>query len=155
MSKSLATWCVIIATNIITAFWLWFFGIFEYVFEMDLTYLTEIISILYVGVLLYLPFEFSFRQRTIHPYDIYARPYYIANHLPALGLLGTVLGLMFAVNAISQMDINVDNPDSIVEMMKQMFQALGTSLITTIVGIILSLFLKTELMILDAVFKSE
>lgn len=155
MKKSAASWWVLVAANIIASFWLWYFGVFHYVFETDMTYISGIIGVLYICVLLYLPVEFTSYKNVFSSADIYSRPYYIANHLPALGLLGTVIGLMFAVNVMAHMEINIEDPNSVLDMMKRMFSALGTSLITTIVGIILSLLLKIELMILDSIYKSE
>lgn len=152
MSKSLATWVVLWAANILAFWWFWYFGTTEWVLKTDMTYISAFIVVLYIAVMAWLPYEFSgYKSKR----EIYEKPYYIANHFPALGLLGTVIGLMYAVTVMMNIEINVSDQSTIVDMMSKMFSALGTSLITTIVGIIFSLVLKTELLILDTVYKNE
>ena len=152
MSKSSSVWWVMVVSNIIAFFWMWYFGLVDWVIETDVTYISLLIVVLYAGTLLWLPKQYSLYRSGE---EIYETPNYIANHLPALGLLGTVVGLMLAVMVMAEMKIDSQNQKDIIDMMKQMFSALSTSLITTIVGIILSLVLKFELLVLETVYNNE
>ena len=80
---------------------------------------------------------------------------YLSNNLTSLGLLGTVIGLMIAVNTIAGLNIDVSDQSTVITLMQKMFNALGTSLVTTIVGLICSLVLKLQIVILQAVSTNE
>jgi len=152
MSKSISTWWVLLVTNIIALFWLYYFGILQWVYQTDATPISISLIVLYLGVLLWMPREFSL-FRTFD--EMFETPLYIATFMPRIGLLGTVIGLYIAVNAMAGVNIDAGNQSQIMGMMSSMFLALSTSLITTIAGLGLGLLLQSQILILETVFKHE
>jgi len=151
-NKVWAVWYTMIATNICAAIWLVYAGVFGWVVSHDFTYISVLIIALYVGCLVTMPFtEFDWSKSNTRRFDT---QYYISGRLTQLGLLGTVIGLMVAVDGLSQLSIDVGNQSAIMGMIKLMFSALGTALITTIVGLICSILLATQLVLLDRIFKN-
>jgi len=150
--KIMAFWATMIASNLCVAVWLVYSGVFGWVVSHDFTYISVMIMALYVGCLVSLPFtEFDWSKSNTRRFDTH---YYISSRLTQLGLLGTVIGLMVAVDGLSQLTIDVNNQSAIMGMIKLMFSALGTALVTTIVGLIASMALATQLVLLDRIFKN-
>lgn len=150
--KTLSLWFIFVLGNTIAAFWLVYMGVFAWMIQVDITFISVLVLMLYSWSILSLLHDVKSKKPFKEKFDV---QYFIANHLPALGLLGTVIGLMFAVNAMSSMNINVSDQSTIIKLMQQMFTALGTALVTTIVGLITSLMLKAQILIINSVHKHE
>jgi len=144
MNKKTRLFVIFSIINVLVAFWLSYFGFIEWINTIDFTYISFFIMFLYL-----MGSASLYQSKT---YDIQM---FLSNNLTSLGLLGTVIGLMVAVNAMSGLTISPDDQSSIVQLMQKMFNALGTSLITTIVGLIASLMLKYQIVCYDMVSDHE
>lgn len=152
MKKTAALYIIFSLANIVALFWLVYFDMIEWLLKVDITYLSFLIIGLYVITSFFLRKEANSTKPLSEKFDVHM---YVASNLTAVGLLGTVIGLMIAVYAMSGLAIDVENQKSIIDLMQKMFNALGTSLITTIVGLICSLLLKLQIVTLNTVMKNE
>lgn len=152
MNKSIALWATFLVSNALAMFWLYYFNVFAFVLSADITYISFGILALYLTSLVSIYFELN-SDKSFE--DKFENHMFISNHLPALGLLGTVIGLMYAVNTMAGVTIDARDQGTIMNLMSSMFSGLGTALVTTIVGLITSLVLKVQLIALDTVHKNE
>jgi uncharacterized membrane protein YfhO len=153
MTKTFATWISFLIANAAIGFWLINLGVPVWVIENDFTFLSVIIFFLYVGSVISLWWE-SVVNRT--PEERFSVQWFIAQHLTVVGLLGTVIGLMTGVAVLSeQSNIDPNDIESITTVLTSLFLSLSTALVTTIVGIVASLLLKVQLLIINSVHKNE
>ncbi len=73
--------------------------------------------------------------------------WFVSAQLIALGLLGTVIGLMFSFSGFENIDVS--NPLQMKMLIQQIAGGISTALITTITGIICALLLRIEYFILE------
>jgi len=152
MSKSLSLWSTLILTNIIAAFWLYYFGTFGFIFSADMTYLSWFIIMVYTGILLLIPKEL----RADKPFDRkFALHMTITNRMTDIGLFGTIIGLIFLAYAFATADITVGDQSSVIDMIQIIFRGMGTALVTTAVGLAAELLLFAQLIAIDKVHKNE
>ena len=72
----------------------------------------------------------------------------ISEHLMSLGLLGTVLGI-FTAFYLSFKNLDIGNPEASQEVIANMATSLSVAMLTTIVGLVASMLLKTQLVIAE------
>ena len=152
MTKTLATWIMFLIANLSLTFWLVQAGIPMWVVEKDFTFLSVFIFVLYIGSVISLWFDAKTKKSIEEKFNV---QWFIANHLTVIGLLGTVIGLMVGVDALAEIEINLEEPKEILSIIKTLFLALSTALVTTIVGLIASLLLKIQILIINSVCRNE
>jgi len=152
MTKSTIFFVLFSISNLLAIFWLGYFDIYSWIASKDITYISFLIGVVYMATLLSFFFEIRSGKNSD---DVFELQMFIANHLPALGLLGTVIGLMISVESISTIKIDPNEQTEIIEMMQNIFLALSTALLTTIVGLITSLLLKGQLVVMNMVHSHE
>jgi len=153
MNDSKVIWTVFMIVNGIIFFWLWNKGIPAFVAAKDMTYLSFLIVILYVTSVASLIKDIL---STTTPFkEKFETQYYVANQLTALGLLGTVIGLMYGTDSLATIELNIDAPETILGALTHLFTAISTALVTTIVGLMCSILLKTQIVVLNKVHKNE
>jgi DMSO reductase anchor subunit len=123
-----------------------------WVVEKDFTFLSVFIFVLYIGSVISLWFDAKTKKSIKEKFNV---QWFIANHLTVIGLLGTVIGLMVGVDSLAEIEINLEEPKEILSIIKTLFLALSTALVTTIVGLIASLLLKIQILIINSVCRNE
>ncbi len=137
-------------------------GLFWKVYEADITYICHIITVVFfyfsirVGCNTFNacidiskgsdeeePYmdkgRYKYWSRKLRKYYRYNdMGWFVANHLPTLGLLGTLIGMSY-VFLFSGVDMSTQAGQAMI------FKGMGTALYTTIMGTICSLLLKKQL----------
>ena len=134
---------MLIATSF---FWAINSGVVEKVWETDITMLTSIISVIFVAsnVLLgYIAYNYDkdhLKAKLVRSTDTV---WFVSEILMALGMLGTVIGLiaMLGANVVGS---NLQNTDGIQSLLGNMWLHMGLALYTNAVGIICSIILKVQ-----------
>jgi len=144
-NKFLLWWVsvLLVATGV---FWANHFGLIEKVWQTDITYITSVIAFLFIsyniilGWLAFkqsrLPFSFYKVEKSEKIYDM---GWFLSEIMMALGMLGTVIGLIYMLSTsfigdVSQMQSQLGN----------MWQHMGLALYTNAVGILGSIILKLQ-----------
>ena len=131
-------------------------GAISTMIKNDLSYISILIMVLYVGVsayigrLCYLSDKINKkRERAAKEYLLKCSDlgWFSAEHFFSLGLLGTIIGLIFATRG------SLDSSLPISEIVAGLKEGLNTAFYTTVCGIVFSLPLQVQLMILK--FKLE
>ncbi len=124
------------------------------IIKNDLSYISILIMVLYVGVsihigrLCYLSDKMSTKNKKIREKEkeyLIARSdlgWFSAEHFFSLGLLGTIIGLIFATRG------SLDSSLPVGEIVAGLKEGLNTAFYTTVCGIIFSLPLQIQLLIL-------
>lgn len=146
MKKSLFYWYILLCVNAFVGFWLYYFGMFQWAFSVDVTYISTAIAALYTISFFALGVSISrtgaYDMDIQDRFDIY---YHMGAQMVGLGLLGTILGFIYMMtNDINIATLNLEDKKEIVKLMGNIMPALGTALVTTAAGLIASLFLNNQ-----------
>lgn len=147
--KRLILWWVSVLMVSTFVFWAYYFGLVHTVWVSDPTKITSIIVAVFTVTNLVLgwlafkasdPFFVSTRRKTLEKITDYC--WFISEQLMALGMLGTVIGLihMLQNNAIS----NLHDMKNVQSMLGSMWSAMGLALYTNAVGLTFSIILKLQ-----------
>lgn len=117
------------------------FGFFQSLHESDITYIGFAIIAVYVVTTFWIGHKLYRRDLT---FDF---QHYTAEVMEKMGLVGTVVGLIIAFSALYNIDL--DNPDDAKALIIQVVIGVLTALYTTLVGLVGSLFLKTQIAIIE------
>ena len=128
------------------------------IIKNDLSYISILIMTLYVlvsvyiGRLCYLADKINKRRKKEAQEYLLQRSelgWFSAEHFFSLGLLGTIIGLIFATRG------SLDSSMPVGEIVAGLKEGLNTAFYTTVCGIIFSLPLQVQLMILKFKLKEE
>ena len=100
----------------------WYMGWVQLVLSADQTYIVEGISVAFIGALIACMYNPGFAG-------------WVGGMLPAVGLMGTVIGFMIAFTGEVTPEAMVD-PESFKRLVARMLSGLGTALSTTLVGVV-------------------
>ena len=115
---------------------------YDYIIAMvskDSTYIT-------VGIIvIFLMAHFAVAKLSVsEDKQLSARLWYTAEALIAAGMMGTVVGfIMLFGEAFAAIDVN--DPETIANVLTDMASGMGTALVTTLMGLVSSFMLKGEL----------
>ena len=135
---------LLIGTSI---FWLNYTGIIEKIWVSDTTMITSVILAVFIGaniILGYLSYSFSTNKISLEAQKKLADIcWFTSEQLLALGMLGTVIGLIHMLSA-NFLGVNLQNPESMQSLLGNMWQAMGLALYTNAVGLVFSIVLKVQ-----------
>jgi len=147
-------WWAMFCSSIVMLFLCWQFGFLTTLYNTDVTYISWLITGLYIVLSLRAGWK-------IHMFDITndkqssSRPeWYMSEMLLSLGMVGTVIGFIYMLSTMFT-DINVQDINSVQYALGQMATGMGTALWTTLTGLICSILLKLQLVYMDEFVKYE
>ena len=134
---------MLIATSF---FWAFKMGVVTKIWETDITMLTSLITLIFVAsnVLLgYVAYNFDRNHLKSKLADSVNTIWFISEIVMALGMLGTVIGLiaMLGANVVGNA---TQDMNGIQALLGSMWQHMGLALYTNAVGIICSIILKVQ-----------
>jgi len=141
-------WLLLSLTYAAMAFFAYKLGIFHVIYQVDSTKVTSIIAIVFAVTCIYLGFG-TFRADT-NPVRANADVNIgrtIAYVVTLLGILGTVLGLMYQVQALG--NLNIADTDAVTRFIGVVGASLSTALYATAAGIISSIGITVQTMNLE------
>lgn len=113
----------------------YFFGLAGMLLEADATYLTFLI----IGISLLTSFSMYFKQTDVH--------WFISDAVLSIGMVGTLFGFLLVLGQ-SFSDIDTSDMDSMTNAIGTLASGMSTALVTSLVGLISSLWLKLQLVVL-------
>lgn len=122
-----------------------YLGLWNHIIEVDVTYLCLIIMSVWLITTLFIGrYHFGGNKEKFLPVG-----WFLSETCLSLGMLGTVSGfLIMLVSAFAEIDVN--NTSTLQEAISSMAVGMGTALYTTLVGIVASLFIKSQLVNLES-----
>lgn len=142
-------WWVSILLLITGVFWANYYGIVQAIWISDVTKITSLISVIFVISTLFLGY-FSYKMgnsRYVHANKESLKErmntfWFISEQLMALGMLGTVIGL---IHMLSANFIGGDVQNGAMQgLLANMWKSMGLALYTNAVGLVASIVLKIQ-----------
>lgn len=136
-------WWTIFCLSIIAIGCAWYFNIFNMLIENDITYLSWVILILYAIFTIRLGYKIHISNNNFET----TIEWFTAETMLSIGMIGTVVGFIYMLSTVF-LDINISEPSSLQNALGTMAAGMGTALWTTLTGLICSVSLKTQLILL-------
>ena len=116
-----------------------------HILEVDVTYISFVIMTVWLVTTFFIgKYHFTGNRERFLPVG-----WFLSEVCLSLGMLGTVSGfLIMLVSAFS--DIDVNNTQTLQTAISSMAVGMGTALYTTLIGIVTSLFIKSQLVNLES-----
>lgn len=108
----------------------------------DITYISSIIFVVYILTSLYIGFRIAKRKFSNEI------SWFITDSFTTLGLLGTVIGLIFILGK-ALVNVDVSNIETMKTAIVIMSSGMSTALLTTLAGLIATLSIKLQLVVQD------
>lgn len=143
-------WTVIVLLTTSVVAGQWYFRIVNFVIDNDSTYLSLGIFGLFVATSTVVG-HWCYRVQTGNTVDkATINPvWFISDLLMSLGMVGTLLGFLMVLTSSFQ-NIDVSNLDAMQTVIGQLAAGMGIALLTSLVGLVTSLSLKIQLVMLDS-----
>lgn len=141
-------WTVVNAGIIALLIGAYFFDLIGFILQSDATYLSFVIMLVAIGssVAVFFNFKYLRDPKNSTSHDVY---WFASDAVLTLGMIGTVVGFLMV---LGQAFLNID-PGSIESMtsaIEVLAVGMSTALTTTLVGLVSSLWLKLQLVILES-----
>ena len=147
--KRFIIWWVSVLLVGTSMFWATYFGVAQTIWNVDITHITSIILALYIASNLSLgwlawkasdPFFVRINRNILEKITDYN--WFMSEILLALGMFGTVIGLIHMLSGID-MGANKDSA-AVASIVVNMIGSLGLALYTNVVGLLFSIILKLQ-----------
>ena len=143
MTKKRLLWWLTVCVQLLLIAVAGFYGFFNFVVENDVTHLSELIFVTWALTTIVIGLKL-FRSYS----DDYTKQWFFAEACMTVGMIGTVIGFLIMLSgAFGQLDPS--NVTLMKQVIGEMATGLSTALITTLNGLIASLFVKLQIIIVE------
>jgi hypothetical protein len=140
MNKRFLVWWLIVVMQIIGLGTAIYYGAIPFLFENDSTKLSFVIIAMWITA------TTSIGYRSLKDRNDFETPWFIGEACMTVGMVGTVIGFMLMLGS-SFAEIDPSNVDSMKRVITDMASGMSTALLTTLCGLIASLFVKVQVII--------
>lgn len=138
MNRKFIFWWASVLLTFTLVYWSYHFGVIHTIWVSDVTMITSLISLIFLVTNLYLGWIVFRNKITSKPLETC---WFISEQLMALGMLGTVIGL---IHMLSNNFIGVTDETGLQNLLSNMWSAMGLALYTNAVGLVASIILKVQ-----------
>jgi|13_taG_2_1085334.scaffolds.fasta_scaffold09057_6 hypothetical protein len=128
----------------------YFVGGISYIWENDSSYITSVITFIFLFTSLrigYYSYTFRSNNKSLKENELESS-WFQADAVTSLGMIGTVIGfVMVLTSAFAEIDIECTS--CMTTLVSDLTSGMGTALLTTLVGLIASVILKFQLIMLE------
>ena len=142
MTKRFMYWWLVTVIQAILVGITAYFGSMEFLWNTDITKLSFFTMALWIGTSAVIGYS-SYNSKTN-----YDTPWFVAESCMTVGMIGTVIGFILMLGS-SFADLDPSNIESMREVITDMAAGMSTALLTTLTGLIASLFLKVQIVVLE------
>lgn len=121
----------------------YYFRALSYVYQTDSTGLSAAIALVAIAVVVSL--MFTWRKISENQNHIY---WYASDAVLSLGMVGTLVGFLIVLGQAFG-DINPESIESMSAAIETLAQGMATALITSLCGLVVSLWIKLQIVILE------
>lgn len=137
-------WVALLSSTFFSFFVIHMFGLWNELWQADQTKLSFVI------LFVWLISSFFLLYKIIKPKSVDTELlWFTSESMVTLGLIGTVSGFLLMLYSAFE-GIDVGDIDSLTKSLSQMATGMSTALTTTLVGLVSSLHLKVQLMLLES-----
>ena len=142
MTKRFMYWWLVTVIQAILVGITAYFGSMEFLWNTDITKLSFLTMALWIGTSAVIGYS-SYTSKTN-----YDTPWFVAESCMTVGMIGTVIGFILMLGS-SFADLDPSNIESMRRVITDMAAGMSTALLTTLTGLIASLFLKVQIVVLE------
>tara|TARA_Y100001970_G_C14177907_1_gene828103 strand:- start:1132 stop:1575 length:444 start_codon:yes stop_codon:yes gene_type:complete len=136
-------WWTIFCFSILIITISWFFGFIHQLYENDITKLSWLI----LGLFFLFSLRLGYKLHLKKTFDT-VQEWFVSETMLSIGMIGTVVGFIYMLTTVFT-DINVDDTASVQDALAIMATGMGTALWTTLIGLVCSVILKLQLVLID------
>ena len=142
-------WTIFVILAFVSIFMELYISISHYLFVVDITYLSFLIVLLFLvsnSFLAYFSYSIQYKKTKIS--ETALKPlWFTSDAMLSLGMVGTLIGFMMVLG--NALDIDAVTSDELKKVIAEVASGLSVALITTLTGLICSIILKIQLVLLD------
>lgn len=143
ISRKFLQWWLIFAVQATLIFVALGIGGFDFLLVNDITYLSFVLIFIWLTISMAIGYKIFFNKTITDAF------WFAAESCMTIGMVGTVIGFIYMLtNNFSEID--PANIEIMRNVISDMAQGMGTALLTTLAGLISSLFLKTQIIHAEA-----
>ena len=142
MTTTFLKWWLIFVIQVITMGIIVYFGGIDYLLANDQTFLSFFIIFLWISTSLSIGYKLIRKNPTT---DMH---WFITDSCMSLGMIGTVLGFIIMLSTTLE-SIDPSNIESMKLAISQMASGMSIALLTTLCGLVSSLFLRLQLIVAE------
>ena len=146
-NEHLQKWYLIVCLEALVLAIALYFGFHEQLWENDQTKLSFLIAFLWLVSTVFIGWLHTLEDRTRVEKDTKSA-WYMAESCLTIGMIGTVAGFLLMLGAAFG-NIDVSNTETLQAALSSMAVGMSTALYTTLVGLVASLFIKSQLINLE------
>lgn len=125
-----------------------YFGFFGFLYLNDLTRLSFTILFIFWATTVMIGYKTYQNKISGETYSDFEFEWFTSEAILSIGMIGTVIGFIYMLYSVFD-DLDFENVAKLQESMMLMAQGMGTALLTTLVGLISSVIIKFQLMIVE------
>jgi len=142
MKRMMLLWWLTVCVQILLLALAGYNGFLNYVIDNDITYLSELIFVTWAITTVVMGFK-------LKQYDLnFEKQWFFSEVCMTLGMIGTVIGFLLMLGG-SFAKLDPSNVAMMKEAIAEMAVGLSVALITTLCGLIASLFIKLQIIIVE------
>lgn len=145
MNRKFLYWWLLNCLTVALLFVLWDFGILRSVYTQDATYITFLLTVLLTGATASIGWKY-YKHKLNTSYFVES---YVSSIAITLGMVGTVIGFMIMLSGTFG-NIELNDVQAVKRLLEALTTGLFTALNTTLVGLITSLHLRTQFVLLGS-----
>lgn len=155
MNKTFYIWWINLCLILTGSFWLQYsYNAFGNLYDADVTKISFLILTGFIIVFLYLGY-LSYKYTNEYIDDKLNLGWFFSDQFMTLGMIGTVVGLIYMFSGLDFSSINLANVDENVKLLLTASSGVGIALYTTGVGLICSFLTKFQLFIMEHIRNNE
>ena len=141
-------WWLLITLTVVGLSIAAYFNFIQFLYAHDLTKLSVAILALFAATSSVIGYKL-WKERDVkkkkYGYDV---EWFVSEMMISLGMIGTVIGFIYMLYSVFS-SLNITDTMAVQESLGKMAQGVGTALLTTLVGLVSSVLIKSQLVMVE------
>ena len=141
-------WWLLITLTVVGLSIAAYFNFIQFLYAHDLTKLSVAILALFAATSSVIGYKL-WKERGVkkkkYGYDV---EWFVSEMMISLGMIGTVIGFIYMLYSVFS-SLNITDTMAVQESLGKMAQGMGTALLTTLVGLVRSVLVKSQLVMVE------
>jgi len=140
-------WWLLITLTIVGLSIAAYFNFIHFLYAHDLTKLSVAILALFAATTSVIGYKIWNERNAEEKYG-YDVEWFVSEMLISLGMIGTVIGFIYMLYSVFS-SLNITDTLAVQQSLGKMAQGMGTALLTTLVGLVSSVLIKSQLVMVE------
>ncbi len=140
-------WWLLITLTIVGLSIAAYFNFIHFLYAHDLTKLSVAILALFAATTSVIGYKIWNERNEEEKYE-YNVEWFVSEMMISLGMIGTVIGFIYMLYSVFS-NLNITDTLAVQQSLGKMAQGMGTALLTTLVGLVSSVLVKSQLVMVE------